>query len=155
DARALMDQWGVGRKGFDDGLVILFDMYPGHEHGQVQLYAGPGFAAEFLDNASRQRIYDENMLPLLRNGQFNGALFAGLELIAAAASPEHAAELERARQIDAVLGLLVAPLLALVLIGWAAWSWLRYGKDPVYLDDPSVHMAGPPEALTPAAAVFV
>ena len=29
DARALMDQWGVGRKGFDDGLVILFDMYPG------------------------------------------------------------------------------------------------------------------------------
>ena len=26
DARALMDQWGVGRKGFDDGLVILFDM---------------------------------------------------------------------------------------------------------------------------------
>src|SRR5262249_44265743 len=71
DARALMDQWGVGRKGFDDGLVMLFDMYPGHEHGQVQLYAGPGFAAEFLDNASRQRIYDENMLPLLRNGQFN------------------------------------------------------------------------------------
>ena len=26
DARALMDQWGVGRKGFDDGLVVLFDM---------------------------------------------------------------------------------------------------------------------------------
>ena len=45
DARALMDQWGVGRKGFDDGLVILFDMYPGRQHGQVQLYAGPGFAA--------------------------------------------------------------------------------------------------------------
>ena len=26
NARALMDQWGVGRKGFDDGLVILFDL---------------------------------------------------------------------------------------------------------------------------------
>ncbi|MDQ3448717.1 MAG: TPM domain-containing protein, partial [Chloroflexota bacterium] len=26
DAIALMDQWGVGRAGFDDGLVILFDM---------------------------------------------------------------------------------------------------------------------------------
>ena len=26
DARALIDQWGIGRKGFDDGLAILFDM---------------------------------------------------------------------------------------------------------------------------------
>src|SRR3954454_11229704 len=26
DARALMDQWGVGRRGFDDGLVILFNL---------------------------------------------------------------------------------------------------------------------------------
>jgi uncharacterized membrane protein YgcG len=155
DARALMDQWGVGRKGFDDGLVILFDMYPGREHGQVQLYAGPGFAAEFLDNAARQRIYENDMLPQLRDGDFDGALLTALERVDAVATPEHAADLQRARQIDAVLGLLVAPLIALLLIGWAAWSWLRYGRDPVYLDDPSVHMAGPPEALTPAAAVFV
>ena len=26
NARALMDQWGVGRAGFDDGLVLLFDL---------------------------------------------------------------------------------------------------------------------------------
>ncbi|MFL5647609.1 MAG: TPM domain-containing protein, partial [Chloroflexota bacterium] len=38
-ARALMDQWGVGRAGFDDGLVIFFDMEPNLEHGQVQLFA--------------------------------------------------------------------------------------------------------------------
>ena len=25
-AQALMDQWGVGRRGFDDGLVILYDL---------------------------------------------------------------------------------------------------------------------------------
>ena len=45
----LMDQWGVGRKGFDDGLVILFDLDRSRQHGQVQLYAGPGFRATFLD----------------------------------------------------------------------------------------------------------
>ena len=155
DARALMDQWGVGRKGFDDGLVILFDMYPGREHGQVQLYGGPGFAAEFLDNASRQRIYENDMLPLLRGGDFDGAVLTALQQVDSAATPEHAAELTRARQVDAVLGLLVAPIVAGLLILWAGWKWLRYGKDPVYLDDPSVHMAGPPEALTPDAAVFV
>src|SRR5690348_364114 len=26
DARALIDQWGIGRKGFDDSLVILLDL---------------------------------------------------------------------------------------------------------------------------------
>ena len=43
DARALMDQWGVGRKGFDDGLVIIFDMQYNLRHGEVSLYAGSGF----------------------------------------------------------------------------------------------------------------
>ena len=155
DARALMDQWGVGRKGFDDGLVILFDMYPGNEHGQVILYGGPGFRATFLDNAEKQKIFDEDMLPLLRGGDLDGALLAAMSKVDAAATPEHAATLERARQLDAVLGLLVAPLLFVVLAGAAVWSWLRFGRDPVYLDDPSILMAGPPEALTPAAGVFV
>ena len=120
DARALMDQWGVGRKGFDDGLVILFDMYPGNEHGQVILYGGPGFRATFLDNAEKQRIFDEDMLPLLRGGDLDGALLAAMTKVDAAATPEHAATLERARQLDAVLGLLVAPLLFVVLAGGRA-----------------------------------
>src|SRR6185436_17355388 len=42
-AAALMDQWGVGRREIDDGLVILFDLDTSLKHGQVQLYAGPGF----------------------------------------------------------------------------------------------------------------
>jgi len=155
DARALMDDWGVGRKGFDDGLVILFDMYPGREHGQVILYGGPGFRATFLDNAQKQRIYEEDMLPRLRGGDFDGALLVALERVDAAATPEHAATLERARQIDAVIGLVGAPLALVGLVGSAILAWRRYGRDPVYLDDPSIHMAGPPEALTPAGAVFI
>jgi hypothetical protein len=78
-----------------------------------------------------------------------------MQRIDAAATPEHAATLERGRQINAVVGLVGAPLAALLLVGAAGWSWLRYGRDPVYLDDPSIHMAGPPAALTPAVAVFV
>ncbi len=155
DARALMDQWGVGRKGFDDGLVILFDMYPGLAHGQVILYGGPGFVATFLDNAAKQRIFDDDMLPRLKTADFDGALLVAIQRVDAAATPEHAQTLEFARQANAVVGLVGAPLVALLLIGGAAWSWLRYGRDPVYLDDPSIHMAGPPAALTPASAVFV
>jgi uncharacterized membrane protein YgcG len=155
DARALMDEWGVGRKGFDDGLVILFDMYPGRDHGQVILYGGPGFRATFLDNKQKQQIFDDDMLPRLRGGDFDGALLVALERVDAAATPEHAATLERARQVDAVVGLVGAPLALIGLVGSATLAWRRYGRDPVYLDDPSIHMAGPPESLTPAGAVFV
>jgi hypothetical protein len=150
-----MDQWGVGRKGFDDGLVILFDMYPGQQHGQVILYGGPGFVATFLDNAQKQQIYETDMLPRLKAGDFDGAVLVAMQRVDAAATPEHAQNLERARQINAFAGLVGAPLLALLLVGSAGWSWLRYGRDPVYLDDPSIHMAGPPETLTPAGAVFL
>jgi uncharacterized membrane protein YgcG len=155
DARSLMDQWGVGRKGFDDGLVILFDMYPGLEHGQVILYGGPGYRAAFLDNAEKQRIFDEDMLPRLKAGDMDGALLAAMAKVDANATPQHAATLQRARQVNAVIGLVGAPLVVILVVGSAAWSWLRFGRDPVYLDDPSIHMAGPPEGLTPAGAVFV
>ena len=155
DALALLNQWGVGRKGFDDGLVILFDMYPGLKHGQVILYGGPGFVATFLDNAQKQAIFENDMLPRLKNGDFDGAILVAIQRVDAAATPDHAQALERARQVNAVIGLVVGPLVAILLIWWALWSWLRYGRDPVYLDDPSIHMAGPPEGLTPASAVFV
>ena len=155
DALALLNQWGVGRKGFDDGLVILFDMYPGLQHGQVILYAGSGFRAAIMDNGEKQRVFDEDMLPRLKSGDYDGALTIALQRVDAAATPEHAATLDRARIVDAVAGLFVAPGLVVLLVGFAGWKWLRFGRDPVYLDDPSIHMAGPPAALTPAGAAFI
>jgi uncharacterized membrane protein YgcG len=154
-ARALMDQWGVGRKGFDDGLVILFDLDPSLVHGQVQLYGGPGYRAAFLDNGEKQRIFDEDMVPRLEAGDLDGALLIALERVDANATPEHAARLQTARQLDAAMGLIGAPIILVGLLGSAVFAWLRYGRDPVYLDDPSIHMAGPPRDLTPAAATFV
>jgi uncharacterized membrane protein YgcG len=155
DARALMDQWGVGRKGFDDGLVILFDLDPSKQHGQVNLYGGPGYRAAYLDNTEKQRIFDEDMVPFLREGDLDGALRIALQKVDANATPEHAQRLQLARQVDAAVGLVGAPVVFLVLVGSGTFAWLRYGRDPVYLDDPSIHMAGPPRDLTPAAGAFV
>lgn len=154
-ARTLMDQWGVGRKGFDDGLVIFYDLDPSRCHGQVQLYAGAGFRATFLSDAERQRIFDEQMLPYLERCQLDESLLVALQRVDAAATPEHAASLERARQLDALLGLVIAPVTFLLLVGWAAWSWLRHGRDPEYLDDPSIHVPAPPPDLTPASGALV
>jgi uncharacterized membrane protein YgcG len=154
-ARALIDQWGIGRAGFDDGMVIFFDIDPSGEHGQVQLYAAPGFEATYLTNSQRQSIFDNDMLPYLRNADFDGALAVALDRIDAAATPENAAALQTARQFNAVLGLVGAPIVFLGLSGWAFFNWRRYGKDPVYLDDASILMPAPPPDLTAASGAFV
>jgi uncharacterized membrane protein YgcG len=155
DARALMDQWGIGRKGFDDGLVILFDLEENRLHGQVQLYAGPGFRTAFLSNEERLAIYENDMLPLLRAGDFDGATLAALRKVDASATPEHAQALEQGRLVNAVVGLLVGPGLFLVLVAWPIFHWLRYGRDPVFVDDPSVLMPAPPADLTAASGALV
>ena len=154
DAIALIDQWGVGREGFDDGMAIFFNLRDDC-HGQVQLYAGPGFRASYLTNGERQAIYEDVMLPQLRECDFDAALLAAMGRIDAAATAENARVLQLARQVDAVAGLIVAPLLLVGLVAWAGWSWLRYGRDPIYLDDDSILMPAPPPGLSPAAAAVI
>ena len=155
DAIALMDQWGIGRKGFDDGLVILFDMDESLRHGQVQLYAGPGYRNQFLSNEERQAIYENDMLPLLRGGNLDGALLAAMAKIDQATTVDHAQSLERGRIVNAIVGLLLGPGLFGVLVVWTVFHWLRYGRDPVFVDDPSVLMPAPPAELTAASGALV
>jgi uncharacterized membrane protein YgcG len=154
-ARALINQWGIGRKGFDDGMVIFFDMDPTLKHGQVQLYAAPGFEAAYLTNQERQAIYQNDMLPYLEAARFDEAVTIALDRVTAAATPEHAASLQTGRQVNAVLGLVGAPIVFMSLAGWAFFSWRRFGKDPVYLDDPSILMPAPPPDLTAASGAVV
>ncbi len=161
DAIVLIDQWGVGRAGFDDGLAIMWNinrlpcLAGVSGNGQVQLYAGPGYRAAFLSNSERQSIFDNDMLPFLRACDEDGALLAALEKIDANATPEHANTLAAARIIDAAVGLIGGPLAFVFFVGWAGMSWLRYGRDPVYLDSPSILMPAPPPDLTAASGAVV
>ena len=161
DAIALIDQWGVGRQGFDDGLAIMWNTnrqqcLPGVSgNGRVQLYAGPGYRAAFLSNGERQEIFDNDMVPRLVQCDEDGALLAALAKIDANATADHARVLETARILDALVGLVGGPLAFVFLVAAAAWSWVRYGKDPVYLDDPSILMPAPPADLTAASGAVV
>jgi len=154
DARALIDQWGIGRKGFDDSLVILLDLDESRCHGQVELYAGSGFRAAFMSDAQRQSVFDNEMVPHLRDCDMDGAVLAALDAADQATTPENAGRLEFARQLNAVLGF-AAILLGVLLIGWWLWNWLRFGRDPVYTDDASIYMPAPPSKLTPATAALI
>jgi uncharacterized membrane protein YgcG len=154
DALDLMNQWHVGRKGFDDGLVILFDMQPNLCHGQVSLYAGSGYKAAYLSNSDRQRIFDDDMMPYLRVCDMNAALKTALSDVDAVATPEHAAQLNQARVLNAAVGLGVL-VLSIFLALFALLSWYTRGRDPMYLDDNSILMPAPPPNLTPAMATLL
>lgn len=144
NAAALMDQWGVGRSGFDDGLVILVALDETLTGGQLVLYGGSGFDAVYANEERRQQIFDDTMLPRLRADDVSGALEAGLGALDPLISADGRARLDRARQLNAVLGLALAPLLLMGTLGTAAMAWWRSGRDPGFLDSPSVLMAGPP-----------
>jgi uncharacterized membrane protein YgcG len=155
NALALINEWGVGRKGFDDGMAIFFNFDPSRSGGQVQLYAAPGFRDTYLTNSERQQIFENDMLPRLRADDWDAALLAAMDGIDAAATPENAARLQQGRQLNAVVGLVGAPLILAGLVGWCLFHWRRYGKDPVYLDSPSIYVPAPPPDLTAASGAMV
>ena len=141
DAIALMDQWGVGRAGVNDGLVILFDLKQSDPcHGQVQLYAGKGYRETWLSNEDRQRIFENDMLPKLRECDLNGALLAAMDKVSGVPGW---------RVLNAVLGLVLAPLLPPAARRWRAAPVVPRGQGPRLPRrpvDPGARAAAGPDA---------
>jgi len=155
DALTIMNTWGVGRKGIDDGLVILFDLDTTRLHGQIYLYGGRGFLSSYLSEADLQAVVNDAMLPPAKNGDLDGALLAGLALVDKAVVP--GGNPHRGRQDAANLAeveLLVAA--AAVALGLFALTWWRRGRDArIPLIDDSVLLPSPPPGLTPALATVL
>ncbi len=143
-ARALLDQWGVGRAGYDDGLVILISFESNLRHGQAHYYAGAGFLRGYLSQSDLQSIFDEVILPSAGQGQIGGGLIEAVNLIDTAVTPEATARLNFLRQVNGVVGIVGAPVSFLLIVGIAFFAWRREGDDPEVLDSPSILMAGPP-----------
>jgi uncharacterized membrane protein YgcG len=155
NARALLDQWGVGRAGYDDGLVILISFESNLRHGQAHFYAGAGFLRAYLSQSDLQTVFDQVILPAAGQGQVGGGLIEAVNLIGAAITPDATDRLNLLRQVNAVLGIVGAPIAFLVIVGIAFFTWRREGDDPEVLDSPSILMAGPPADMTPPLATVV
>ena len=154
-ARALMDQWGVGREGFDDGLVFLISFEPSLLHGEAHYFAGAGFLRGYLSQGDLQAVFDEVILPAAGQGQIGGGLIQALEIVDVAITPAATARLNLLRQVNGVIGIIGAPVAFLLIVGLVFRAWRREGDDPEVLDSPSILMAGPPADMTPPLATVV
>ena len=153
-AAALMDQWGIGRSGFDDGLVLLVGLDDDLVHGKVSLYGGSGFLNQHIDDNELTGLIESEFVPRAADGDLNGAMLDTIDAVQERMAPD-TIPLTVARVVNAGLGLIGAPLALLLTLG-AAWrTWRREGDDPELTDSPSILMAGPPAEMTPPLATVV
>ncbi|MGH2356391.1 MAG: TPM domain-containing protein [Candidatus Limnocylindria bacterium] len=155
NAAALMDQWGIGRSGFDDGLVILIAKDPDPGETIVSTYAGAGFIGAYANEEALAQIREDELVPLAREGNWDGALLATIDALGERVTPTSTGWLNMLRVANSALGLIGAPLALIVTIGTAWRRWKREGDDPDLIDSPSILMAGPPAEMTPALATVV
>jgi uncharacterized membrane protein YgcG len=156
DALTIINTWGVGRKGVDDGLVVLFDMNEGStNHGEIYLYAGKGFVDRYMNPDEAAAIVNGKMLPEAKAGNIDGALLAGLREIDHIAQPNGNPDRGAATMLNLILGGIVVGL-GLLVLGLFLRTWWERGRDAeVPLIDDSVLLPTPPPGLTPALATVL
>jgi uncharacterized protein len=87
-AQKLFETWGIGRKGRDDGLLILLVK----DLRTVRLHTGYGLEGA-LPDAVCKRIEHDLMLPYFREGNYGQGLLAGVhEIDRVLSDPAYAAE---------------------------------------------------------------
>lgn len=154
-AQALLQQWGVGRKGYDDGLVWLIGLQSNLVHGKVSYYAGAGFLRGYMSQGDLQAVIDNLIVPAALQGHLDAGMIQAIDAVDAAVTPGATARLNFLRQVNAVVGVVGAPLTLVVMAGFAFFAWRREGNDPEVLDSDSILMAGPPADMTAPLATVV
>ena len=155
NAKALIDDWGIGRSGFDDGLVLMVGMAENLMNGRVSMFAGAGFLGAYANEDALKSIIDTEFVPSAIAGSFDAAALDTIAAVTERATPENRDRLEMLRIANSALGLVGAPLALLVSLGLAWNTWRREGDDPELTDSPSILMAGPPADMTPPIATVI
>ena len=155
NAKALIDQWGIGRSGFDDGMVLMVGLEENRVNGRVSMFGGSGFLGAYANEDALKDIIDTDFVPSARSGDLEGAILNTVEAVAERVTPAARDRLEMLRVVNAGLGIIGAPLALLASLGMAWRTWRREGDDPELTDSPSILMAGPPADMTPALATVV
>jgi uncharacterized protein len=81
------DAWKAGRKGVDDGVIMLIAKHNPNDLRKMRIEVGRGVQGSLTD-AIAGRILRDVMAPYFRNGDFFGGLAAGVAAVEAAMNNE-------------------------------------------------------------------
>jgi len=114
-ATRLLTQWGVGRKGKDNGVVLLIK--PRNDEGAGKVFIATGYGVEgALPDITAGRIIDNRMMDGLREGDYYKASEAGVKGIMEAVRGEFAGEPEDSELNGAELAKFVGSIFIMLLL---------------------------------------
>lgn len=82
------EKWAVGRKGFDNGVVIVIRPKKANQKGEVAIAIGYGLEGAIPD-ATANRIIDYDMIPSFKQNDYYQGLNQGTDVIMALAAGEY------------------------------------------------------------------
>lgn len=115
-ARLIGEQWGVGRKGKNNGAVVLVKpKYPG-EKGEACIQTGYGLEGVIPD-ALAKRIVENEMIPNFRNGNYYAGIESATSAMISLAKGEYTADQysKRSTKKSNPYGLFI-PLIIIIIV---------------------------------------
>jgi len=88
----LGEKWGVGQKGSNNGVTIVFKPKTEREAGRVFVAVGYGLEGVIPDAVANRLIVNNEMIPHFRENDIYGGLSAGCKVIMSLASQEFTAQ---------------------------------------------------------------
>lgn len=96
-AQRLGENWGIGQKGRDNGILILIKPKTGTGRGEVFIAQGYGLEGAIPDLVADD-IVENEILPAFRNGEYLGGLDRATTTLMSLASGEYSADEYNARK---------------------------------------------------------
>lgn len=85
------EKWGVGQKGTNNGIVVVFKPKTGNEKGDVFVAVGYGLEGVIPDAIANRNVVDYAMIPHFKENDIYGGLSAGTKVLMSLASGEYTA----------------------------------------------------------------
>lgn len=97
-AYSIGQEWGVGKKGNNNGVVILIK--PKTEDSKGEAFIAPGYGLEgAITDATSTRIVNQEMIPYFKENDYLGGVWAGAQVVRDLATGEYNEE-DYAQQDD-------------------------------------------------------
>ena len=117
-------QWGVGQKEFDNGLVILIKPKTATSNGEVFIATGYGLEGAVTD-ACAKKVIEREMIPYFRQNDYYGGTVAALKVLLPVISGEISTDKYAASQEDGMM----PALLFMMFIGLVVFILAVSSKD--------------------------
>jgi uncharacterized protein len=116
-ADLLGEQWGVGQKGKDNGIVVL--VKPKVADGKGEAFIAPGYGlGGAVPDAVAKRIVEEEMIPEFKNNNYYGGLDRGTNVLMELTAGEYSGDDYMKRTDGGGLGAFVGLIIFIVIISW-------------------------------------